>query len=88
MRPATTDTTPTLNTKKYNKSSDEDSKFYNNIKNKVNMLSEDAKNVILSEDEVKYYDKVTNEESLTKAYERLKIKAFCLPYFSFCIFIF
>ncbi len=36
LTPETADTTPTLNTKKYNKSSDENSKFYNNIKNKVN----------------------------------------------------
>lgn len=48
-----------------------ESHFYDNIKDKVNMLSEDSKAKILSEDEVKYYRTVTNEESLNKAFKRL-----------------
>jgi hypothetical protein len=35
------------------------------------MLSEEQKQPILSENEVKYYDKITNKESLENAYEKL-----------------
>ena len=47
------------------------SKFANNIKNKTNMLNEDSKNAILSDNDVNYYREVTNEESLNQAFERL-----------------
>ncbi len=64
-------TTPNLPTKNRNKINDGDSKFFDNINNKVNILNEEQKLRILSNDEVKYYDKVTNKESLDKAFERL-----------------
>lgn len=57
-------------TNKYNG----ESKFYDNIRDKTNMLNENQKNAILDEDEIKYYDKVSNNESLEKAQERLKSK--------------
>lgn len=47
------------------------SKFASNIKNKTNMLNEDSKNAILSNNDVNYYREVTNEESLNQAFERL-----------------
>ena len=51
---------------------DGNSKFFDNIKDKTNMLSENSKNKILSEEDVKYYKKVTNEEALTKAFDKLQ----------------
>ncbi len=47
------------------------SSFWNNINEKVNMLKEDSKAQILSEEEVKYYQEVTNEESLNQAFRKL-----------------
>lgn len=65
-----TNTTPIL--KKINVSTgDGESKFASNIRNKTNMLSESSKDSILSSDDVKFYEKVTNQESLDKAFERL-----------------
>lgn len=65
-------TTPILPAKKStNKVNDGDSHFAKNIEEKVNMLNTDQKAKILSNDDVKYYDKVTNKESLEKAFKRL-----------------
>ena len=47
---------------KRNKIGDGDSRFYENIRDKTNMLSDEQKTSILSEEEVQYYDKITNEE--------------------------
>lgn len=65
-------TTPNLPNYKKNKYSDGKSKFAKNVENKVNMLNEEQKNIILSEDNVKFYDKVTNKESLEKAFKKLE----------------
>lgn len=63
-------TTPIL--KKINVSTgDGESKFASNIRNKTNMLSESSKDTILSSDDIRFYEKVTNQESLDKAFERL-----------------
>ena len=63
-------TTPIL--KKVNVSTGSgESKFALNIKSKTNMLSESSKDTILSSDDVRFYEKVTNQESLEKAFERL-----------------
>ena len=62
-------TTPTLPNINRNKSNDEDSKFWSNIKNKTNMLTEEQKQPILDEEEIKYYDTITNKETLDKAFE-------------------
>jgi len=63
-------TTPILPTIKVS-TGDGESKFTSNIRNKTDMLSESSKDTILSNDDVKFYEKVTNKESLEKAYERL-----------------
>lgn len=63
-------TTPIL--KKINVSTgDGESRFASNIKNKTDMLSQSSKDTILSSDDVRFYQKVTNQESLEKAFERL-----------------
>lgn len=54
-----------------NKVNDGDSHFANNIREKVNMLNADEKTKILSSDDVRYYDKVTNKESLEKAFKKI-----------------
>ncbi len=64
-------TTPNLPIVNRNEVGDGNSKFYNNIKDKTNMLNEQEKHHIMSNEEVQYYDKVTNKESLNKAFERL-----------------
>lgn len=63
-------TTPILPTKTVEKGNGE-SKFASNIENKTNMLTDEIKDTILSEDEVKFYKEVTNKESLDRAFERL-----------------
>lgn len=65
-------TTPNLPNYKKNKYNDGNSKFAKNIEDKVNMLNEKQKNSILSENDVKFYDKVTNKESLEKAFKKLE----------------
>ena len=65
-------TTPTLPVRaNINKVNDGDSHFAKNIKDKVNMLNVEQKAEILSNEDVRYYDKVTNKESLEKAFKRL-----------------
>lgn len=50
---------------------DGESHYWSNIKDKTNMLNDTQKEHILSSDEVKYYKKITNEESLNEAFEKL-----------------
>lgn len=65
-------TTPILPVRaNINKVNDGDSHFAKNIKDKVNMLNVEQKAEILSKEDVRYYDKVTNKESLGKAFKRL-----------------
>lgn len=64
-------TTPKLPKVNRNKISDGNSKYWNNILEKTDMLDIEQKNKILNEEEVKYYDKITNKDSLDKAFERL-----------------
>lgn len=65
-------TTPVLPSKaSTNKVNDGNSHFAKNIKDKVNMLNAEQKAEILSKEDVRYYDKVTNKESLEKAFKRL-----------------
>ena len=54
-----------------NKVNDGDSHFAKNIKDKVNMLNVEQKAEILSKEDIRYYDKVTNKESLEKAFQKL-----------------
>lgn len=67
-------TTPKLPDTNRNNLSDGDSNFYNNIKNKTNMLNEEQKKIILTNEEVSYYDKITNEETLEEAFKRMGTK--------------
>lgn len=64
-------TTPNLPTKKRTKVGDGKSKYFENIKNKTNMLNDEQKLQILTNDDVKYYDKITNKDSLEEAKSRL-----------------
>ena len=72
LTPQDANTTPILPGINRNKVGDGKSKFFDNIKDKTNMLNDEQKTAILSNDDVKYYDKVTNKDSLDKAFERLQ----------------
>lgn len=63
-------TTPKLQEKAY-ETGDGESRYWTNIKDKTNMLNDTQKEHILSNDEIKYYKKITNEESLNEAFEKL-----------------
>lgn len=63
-------TTPELTKVNVEKGNGE-SHYWSNIKDKTNMLNDTQKEHILSNDEVKYYKKITNEESLNEAFEKL-----------------
>ena len=54
-----------------NKVNDGNSHFTKNIKDKVNMLNVEQKAETLSKEDVRYYDKVTNKESLEKAFKKI-----------------
>lgn len=67
-----TNTTPILPKRGgINKVNDGNSHFAKNIKDKVNMLNVEQKAEILSKEDVRYYDKVTNKESLEKAFKKI-----------------
>ena len=70
IKPENASTTPKIGNIKVSTGNGQ-SHFFDNIKDKVNMLSEDSKAKILSNDEVKYYKEVTNEDSLNKAFTKL-----------------
>lgn len=70
LTPKEANTTPKLPTQKVSTGRGE-SKFAKNIENKTNMLTKESKYEILDSNEVKYYEEVTNKESLEKAFERL-----------------
>ena len=72
LTPQDANTTPILPGINRNKVGDGKSKFFDNINEKTNMLNDEQKTAILSNDDVKYYDKVTNKDSLDKAFERLQ----------------
>lgn len=72
LTPQDANTTPNLPGISRNKVGDGKSKFFDNIKDKTNMLNEEQKAAILNDEDVKYYDKITNKDSLDKAFERLQ----------------
>lgn len=72
LTPQDASTTPNLPGINRNQVGDGRSSFFDNINNKVNMLNDEQKAAILSSNDVKYYDKVTNKDSLDKAYARLQ----------------
>ena len=71
LTPEDASTTPPLPNVRRNRVNDGNSSFASNIQNKTNMLNEEQKGTILSDEEVRYYDKITNKESLEKAFEKL-----------------
>ena len=71
LTPEDANTTPTLPDVNRNRINDGESRFASNIRNKTNMLNETQKNTILANEEVNYYDKITNEDSLNEAFSRL-----------------
>ena len=71
LTPEDANTTPILPNVQRNQINDGESRFYSNIRDKTNMLNEQQKKAIMSEEEVQYYDKVTNKDSLEKAFNRL-----------------
>ena len=71
LTPEDANTTPPLPNVNRNRANDGESRFASNIRNKTNMLNETQKNTILANEEVNYYDKITNEDSLNEAFSRL-----------------
>lgn len=64
-------TTPKISNKSYKTDEKSESKFYNNLMFKTGMLDNNMKNLIKSEKDIKYYEGVTNAQSLKQAYDRL-----------------
>lgn len=64
-------TTPKLPTKQYKKGNVE-SNFYKNITESSEFLNEDIRKELSKEDNIKYYDKVTNKDTLETAYKELQ----------------
>lgn len=71
LTPEDANTTPQLPDINRNRVNDGKSRFASNIQNKTNMLNEQQKNTILADEEVNYYDTITNEDSLNEAFSRL-----------------
>ena len=63
-------TTPKLPIKNVSTGKGESS-FYKNVTEKTKMLSEEARELLGTEKDIAYYKEVTNEESLSKALEKL-----------------
>ena len=71
LTPEDANTTPMLPNVNRNRVNDGDSRFASNIRNKTNMLNEQQKDTILADEEVNYYDTITNEDSLNEAFSKL-----------------
>ena len=71
LTPEDVNTTSMLPNINRNRVNDGKSRFVSNIRNKTNMLNEQQKNTILADEEVNYYDTITNEDSLNEAFSRL-----------------
>lgn len=65
-------TTPRLPNIAYKTDKGNNSKFYNNLMNKTGMLNENLREIIKNQDDIKYYEGVTNVQSLREANERLQ----------------
>ena len=65
------DTTPELPMKKIKKG-DKESSFYKNVTETSQMLSEETRQELAKDENIKFYKGVTNKESLTEAYKRLE----------------
>lgn len=69
--PEDANTTPRLPNIKRNRINNGESHFATNINDKTNMLTEKQKQTILSDEETRYYDTITNKDSLNKAFDKL-----------------
>lgn len=65
-------TTPKLPDIKYKTDKGKKSDFYDNLMNKTGMLNDDLRKIIKNQDDIKYYEGVTNVQSLREANERLQ----------------
>lgn len=65
-------TTPKLPDIKYKTDKGKKSDFYDNLMNKTGMLNDDLRKIIKNQDDIKYYEGVTNAQSLREANERLQ----------------
>ena len=70
LTPEDANTTPILPTRNY-KPGNEKSSFYENVTEKTKMLPEDARELLKTQENIEYYDKVTNEQSMNDALARL-----------------
>ena len=65
-------TTPLLpQVKRNNKNATEESSFYKNATEKSKFLTEESRELLKDEEDIKYYEGISNEESLSRAKERL-----------------
>ena len=64
-------TTPKLPNITYKTQKGKNSKFYDNLMSKTDMLNDGVRKLIKNNDDVKYYQGVTNEQALAEAYNRL-----------------
>ena len=64
-------TTPPLPKRTYQKG-DGESSFYNNITEKSEFLNEDLREIMKDEENIEYYQEITNKDTLEKAYEKLQ----------------
>ncbi len=71
LKPEDANMTPELQKKKYNKKGDGESKQVETLL-KSNLFTDEQKQRIIKDEEFRKYDKITNKESLDKAFEKLK----------------
>lgn len=64
-------TTPDLPNINYKTDGKSQSRFYNNLMSKTDMLNDNVRGLIKNTEDIKYYQGVTNEQSLAEAYNRL-----------------
>lgn len=64
-------TTPKLPNISYQTQKGNNSKFYDNLISKTDMLNDNIRNLIKNENDIKYYQGVTNEQVLSETYNRL-----------------
>lgn len=79
------DTTPLLPKRTYQKG-DGESSFYNNITEKSKFLNEDLREMMKNEENIQYYQEITNKDTLEKAYEKLQeVGINCMSMLAFII---
>jgi len=71
LKPEDASTTPELKERKYNKKGDGESKQVETLQ-KSQLFTEEQKQKIIKEEEFSKYDKITNKDSLDKAFKKLE----------------